>query len=298
MPSGAKKRKAAKKKKGAQPNSNNPKPSPAASTQDVKNEDDRQSEASSAASNPSHHDLLTEGEEEKVENRENAPQVEGVKIEAHDVVVEGNNAVPIEREFRTGEEFADKFEHNENERKSYDGGSSGSSRSSSSSSSDDESHGVKSSCAVIDIVPTISIGEASEAVVDCVPPVVSDKVLLLSESMEVNTSSPSVSKESGEKKGSIEAQVGGSETFYDGEATTPSVEYVEVASDLKTLAEETHERLSLSYNAPIATHDNRADLEKDSGVTEPLLVPPPHPVQTTSWKCCCGLFELFTGSDR
>ncbi|KAG6387105.1 hypothetical protein SASPL_152288 [Salvia splendens] len=294
MPSGAKKRKAAKKKQGAQPNSNNPNPSLAASTQDVKHEDDRQSdvgEASSTTSNPSHHDLLTEGEEEKVQNRENAPPVEGVKIE-------GNNAVPIEREFKTGEEFPEKFEHEETERKSYDGGSSGSSRCSSRSSSDDESHGVKRSHAVIDTVPAISIGEASEAVVDCVPPVVSDKVLLLSESMKVNTSSPSGSKESGEKKGSVEEQVGGSETFYDAEATTPFAEYVGVASDLKTSVEETRERLSLSYNAPIATHDNGADLEKDSGVTESLLVPPPRPVQTTSWKGCCGLFELFTGSDR
>ncbi|XP_057797668.1 uncharacterized protein LOC131013565 [Salvia miltiorrhiza] len=288
MPSGAKKRKAAKKRKGTQPN-NNPNPSPAASTQggsDVKHQDDRQSdvgEASSTASqeHPSHHDLLTEGEEEKIETRENAsnlPQVEGVKIEGDHIVVEGK-AVKIE------DEFSGKFEHEETERKSYDGGSSGSSSSSSSNSSDDESHAVKSSRAVIHTVPaTIMIGEASEAVVDCVPPVVSDKVSLLSEGVEGDTSAPSKFKENGSV---VE------------EATVPSVENVDAASDEKTCAvAETDERLSLSYNAPIATHDNGADLEKDSGVTKPLLVPPPRPVQTTSWKGCCGLFELFTGSDR
>ncbi|XP_042064527.1 uncharacterized protein LOC121808202 isoform X2 [Salvia splendens] len=172
----------------------------------------------------------------------------------------GNIAVPVERELKNGSELAGKFDHNETERKSYDGGSSGSSGSS--SCSDDESHGEK-----IDTVPTVTIVEASEAV------------------LEMNTSSQFVSKDNGEKKVSAEV-------------TTPSVEHVEVASDLKTSAEETDERFSLSYNAPIATHDNGVDLVKDSGVTEPLLVPPPCPVKTTSWKGCCGLFELFTSSYR
>ncbi|KAL1562606.1 hypothetical protein AAHA92_05170 [Salvia divinorum] len=240
MPSGAKKRKAAKRK-GTHPNTNDSNPSPSASTHDVKHQDGRQSgvgEASSTTSqdNPSHHDLSTEGEEEKIENSQNASQVEGVS----GIVVEGNSDVPVEREFKNGNEFGGKFVHDETERKSYDGGPSGSS-----SSSDDESHGDKNSLAAVDTVSTVAIVEASEAAVDCVPPVVSDK-----------------------------------------------------ASDLKTLAEETDERLSLSYNAPIATHDKGADLVKDSGVTEPLLVPPPRPMKTTSWKGCCGLFELFTDSDR
>ncbi|XP_042057378.1 uncharacterized protein LOC121801957 [Salvia splendens] len=241
MPSGAKKRKAAKRK-GTQPNTNNSNPSPAASTHDVKH----QSDVGAASS-------TTSQDKEK-----------------------GNSAVPVERELKNGSELGGKFDHDETERKSYDGGSS----ESSGSSSDDESHGDK-----INAVPTVAIVEASEAVVDCVPPVDSDKVSLLSESLAVNASSPFVSKDNGEKKGSAGV-------------STPSVEHVEAASDLKTSAEETDERLSLSYNAPIATHDNGADLVKDSGVTEPLLVPPPRPMKTTSWKGCCGLFELFTSSDR
>ncbi|KAH6826196.1 hypothetical protein C2S53_001633 [Perilla frutescens var. hirtella] len=375
MPSGAKKRKAAKKKKGTQPNSNNPNSSPAHSQRggDVHSD---VGEASSTASqdHPSHHDLLTEGEEEKIENRENVsnpPPVEGVQIEGEDEhgIVEERIAVPVEREFKVEDEFNRKngrFEHDETERKSYDGGSSGSS--SSSSSSDDESHDVKNiknSQAVVDTAPvsvkvdhslhgenieavsTTTIGEASDAVVDSVPPVASDKVSLLNESVEVDTVSPanssaapyvaeSVYKENGEKKGSVEEEVGVLESFKDAasqleeggvtesfkdaasqleevgisesfkdavsqleEATIPSVKNNAATSNPKTcLAEETDDRLSLSYNAPTPTYDNGADAEKDSGVTEPLLVPPPHPVQTTSWKGCCGLFELFAGSDR
>lgn len=346
MPSGAKKRKAAKKKKGTQPN-NNPNSSPAHSQGggDVQHQDDRHSDvgyASSTASqdHPSHHDLLTEGEEEKTENRENVsnpPPVEGVKIEGDNEhgIVEERIAVPVEREFKIEDEFDKKngrFEHDETERKSYDGGSSGSS-SSSSSNSDDESHDIKNSQAVVDTAPvsvkvdhslhgenieaisTTTIGEASDAVVDSVPPVVSDKVSLLNESVEVDTVYPanssaapyvaeSVVTENGKKKDSVEKEVGVSESFKDApsqleEATIPSVENIAATSDpKKCLVEEADDGLSLSYNAPIATYDNGADAEKDSGVNEPLLVPPPRPVQTTSWKGCCGLFELFAGSDR
>lgn len=231
---------------------------------DVKHQDDRQSDVGEASSttsqdHPSHHDLLTEGEEEhsgnRDENASNLPPVEGVKIEGddkHEVEIE-RNAIQAEREF--------KIEHDENERKSYDGGSSGSS---SSSSSDDESHRVETSHAAFDkapvsvegdhylhkenieVVPSITIGEASDAVVDSIPPVVSDKVSLLSESVE-----------DGENNGYVQ------------EATVPPVEKVPETSDpKKCAAEETDERLSLSYNVPIATHDNGADTEKDSGVTE------------------------------
>lgn len=336
MPSGAKKRKAAKKRKEIHPNNNpNPSPVPTQGGGDVKQHDDRQSdfgEASSTASqDPSQQDLLTEGEEEKIDNGENVsnlPTVVGEKSEgdnAHGIAVEGID-VPVEREFKIEDEFNKKngrFVYDETERKSYDGGSSGSS-SSSSSSSDDESHGIKSSQAVVDHslhvgniepVPTTTIGEASDGVVDSVPPVVSDKIALLSESVEVDTSSPANSsvapsvvkplfKENEEKKGSLEEQVGISETCKDAasqteEATIPSVEKITSTFDPKAcITEETDDRLSLSYNAPIVSLDNEADAEKDSGVTEPLLVPPPRPVETTSWKGCCGLFELFTGSGR
>lgn len=232
---------------------------------DVKHQDDRQSDVGDASSTTSqdhlsHHDLLTEGEEETSGN-----QADGVKTDGddkHEVEVERND-IQAEREFKIEGEVGGKFEQEENERKSYDGGPSGSS---SSSNSDDESHGVKTSHAAVDkapasseidnslqkdnveVVPPITIGEASEAVVDTIPPVISDKVSLLSETVE-----------DGEKKGSVE------------EATIPSVEKVPETSDPKKCsAEETDERLSLSYNAPTPTHDNGADAEKDSGVTQVL----------------------------
>lgn len=274
---------------------------------EVKQQDDRQSdfgEASSTTSqDPSHQDLLTEGEEDKIDNGENVsnlPTVVGEKSEGdneHGMVVEGIDA-PVEREFKIEDEFNKKnggFEHDETERKSYDGGSSGTS-SSSSSSSDDESHGIKSSQAVVDhslyvenIEPvlTATIEEASDVVVDSVPPVVSDKIALLSESVEVETGSPAKSsvapsvvkplfKENEEKKGYLEEQVGISKTCKDAaslteEATITSVEKITGSFDPKAcVTEETDDRLSLSYNSPIVSLENEADAEKDSGVTEVL----------------------------
>ncbi|KAL8507240.1 hypothetical protein ACS0TY_017962 [Phlomoides rotata] len=327
MPSGAKKRKAAKKKKGNQP-SNHPSPSSSASTHahggdDAKHQEDKDSEVSSPASQDHHsqHNLLTEGEEEEIDKREkdlNLPSVEGTKIEAGDernIVVEGAEEESSEKNGR--------FEHDETSRKSYDGGSSGSSGSSSSSSSDDESHGTKSNQAVVHITPIVDSvkvadtfsGEHVEAIdsthvegpsssiIENVTPVVSEKI---PEKAKLDMSSPannsavppiveSVFSANGEKKqSSVEEQVGVSEASNDAashekEAIIPSVE---------NIAQENNDQLNLSYNEPAAAADNGRDAEKDSGVTEPLLVPAPHAEQTTSWKSCCGLFELFSGSGR
>lgn len=272
---------------------------------DVKHQDDKESdvgEVSSPASQDhhSHHNLLTEGEEEEIEERKNVsnlPSVEGVKIEVadeHNIVVE-RTVIPVEGELEIEAESDKKngrFDHDETARKSYDGGSSGSSSSSSSSSSsDDESHGIKSSPAVVDIAPVSDIAaieEASDSVVENIPAVVSEKISFTGEKAEVDMSSPannsaapsiveSVFKENGEKKqSSVQDQVGLSETFKDAasqqeEAIIPSVENIAAVPDPNIcLAEETDDRLSLSYNAPIATADNGADADKDSGVTEVL----------------------------
>ncbi|KAL8032339.1 hypothetical protein ABFX02_13G089400 [Erythranthe guttata] len=62
----------------------------------------------------------------------------------------------------------------------------------------------------------------------------------------------------------------------------------------KCVTQENDDRLTLLHNAPRANDDNEAENEK--GVTEPLLAPSQLQVQKTSWKSCCGLFEVFSGS--
>ncbi|XP_051133764.1 uncharacterized protein LOC127253293 [Andrographis paniculata] len=64
------------------------------------------------------------------------------------------------------------------------------------------------------------------------------------------------------------------------------------------LSQSTEDQLMVSYNVPVAAGKNEAEHVSNSGVTEPVVHTAPRPVQTTSWKSCCGLFELFTGSGR
>ncbi|GER42756.1 adenylate kinase [Striga asiatica] len=54
----------------------------------------------------------------------------------------------------------------------------------------------------------------------------------------------------------------------------------------------------LPYNAPSATTDNGSENERDSADMQPLLHPSASPVQKASWRSCCGLFEVFSGSGR
>ncbi|CAK9163652.1 unnamed protein product, partial [Ilex paraguariensis] len=66
-----------------------------------------------------------------------------------------------------------------------------------------------------------------------------------------------------------------------------------------------HKRMKIKcwYNAPGADTSNGAEHLKDPEVPEcsdiqPLGDSALRPVQTTSWKSCCGLFELLTGSNK
>lgn len=179
----------------------------------------------------------------------------------------------------------------------------------------------------IEAIDSTHIEGASSSIMENVTPVVSEKI---SEKSELDMSSPvdnsagpsiveSVFNPNGEKKQSSEEQLGVSEASNDA-VNIPSVE---------NIARENNGQLNLSCNAPAAAADNGRDAEKGSGVTEvqsrfiltclfttifdcinfivylflnhflqPLLVPAPHAEQTTSWKSCCGLFELFNGSGR
>ncbi|KAI3456074.1 hypothetical protein Pfo_012737 [Paulownia fortunei] len=255
----------------------------------------------------------------------------------HIVLEESVVQVEREFKFKDESDRKDgRVEHDEATRKSYDGGSSGSS-SSSSSSSDNESHGIKNSQAAADIasvvdsvkladslsgrsaeaIHSVPIEEAGDSVVENIPAADSEKISVLCEQVEVNMISPadisiapyvveSVLKENGEKKlSSVGDKVGTSLTLVNAalereeETIVQSVDTTATILDPKEcVTQENDDRLTLPYNAPRATADNGAEHEKDSGVTEPLLVPSPCPVQKTSWKSCCGLFEVFSGSGR
>lgn len=330
MPSGAKKRKAAKKKKGNQSN-NHPNPSSAsahshAGDEDVKHQDDKGSDVGEVSSPASqdhhrHETLLTEGEEEEIEkewNLSNPPTVGELKTDTGHVQKALESVVRVETEIEIDNESGHK-----DEMKSYDGGSSGrSSSSSSSSSSDNESHGIKNSESAMDISSVVdstkvadSLSAMSADSIFSAPTKeardsVAEKISVSGEQVGVDISSPtnitvapyvveSGDQENGGKKlNSVEDKVGTSMALErKEEAIVQSVQATATISGPKeSVAQETDERLTLPYNAPSATADNEAEHKKDSGVTQPLLVPSPHRVHGTSWKSCCGLFEVFSGS--
>ncbi|XP_011085295.1 uncharacterized protein YGR130C-like isoform X2 [Sesamum indicum] len=336
MPSGSKKRKAAKKKKENQPNNHPNNPSPAsAHSHDLKNQDDKESdvgEVSSPASQDhhSHQNFSREGEEEEIEGGENisnVPSAERVKIEVvgdPNIVVE-ESIIPVEREFKIEDESDIKDgKHDDSTKESNKGGSSGSSSSSSGSSSDDESHDIKSSQAVADVASVVDSGKAADClsgaqaeaihtanIEEAEDPIIENIPAFVPEKTADDPADPSlvesVFKENGVKKlKSFEDKVGSSAVSdvtvsqqKEEEASSPPVEdKIKIPDQKEYVEQETDDRLTLSYNAPIATADSGAERENDSGVTEPLLAPATRPVQTTSWKSCCGLFEVFTGSGR
>ncbi|XP_016495081.2 uncharacterized protein LOC107814223 [Nicotiana tabacum] len=74
------------------------------------------------------------------------------------------------------------------------------------------------------------------------------------------------------------------------------------ASDAKaSVVKEDEDKLELSYNAPTVDVTVHPDNVKDTPTRECYEHQPvalaPRPVQTTSWKSCCGLFEVFAGSN-
>ncbi|KAK6133563.1 hypothetical protein DH2020_032692 [Rehmannia glutinosa] len=226
-------------------------------------------EVSSPASQDHHSSQsnLTEEEEEEIDegdNVSNHPSVEGVKIvDKPPNTVTEENFVPVEREFKIDDESDRKndggFEHDETASKSYDGGSSGDS-SSSNNSSDDESHEIKS----------------SQAVVENIPAVISEKKSLLGEKSELDMSFPA-------NNNSVAPTIVESELKENGEKMPSSGEdKVGISDTTECIAQETDDRSSLSYNPPIASVNNGADQEKDSGISEVL----------SRFSCAC-LFVLL-----
>ncbi|KAH6825578.1 hypothetical protein C2S53_017550 [Perilla frutescens var. hirtella] len=281
MPSGAKKRKAAKKKKENQNQPNNS----AHGDEGVKQHDDRESDVGEVSS-PTSEDrqkLPMEGEDEEIEKDSGvtgpSPTVEGSRFDngKEQVRVE-ESLVKVEKDIKIEDELSVKdgiVDYDEANSKAYDGGSSGSSGGGS-SSSDDESHGIKKEQA-----------ESSIALVESVD--VADSYVVVSTLEEnggkkfssVCTSEPSVNAASLGKE----------------EANLQSSECTPTTLDSKECVSQEDDRSTSPYIAPRAAEDNGAQHMKDHVVTQPVVAPPfPHPVQKTSWKSCCGLFEVFSGS--
>ncbi|KAH0685191.1 hypothetical protein KY289_018729 [Solanum tuberosum] len=59
------------------------------------------------------------------------------------------------------------------------------------------------------------------------------------------------------------------------------------------------DKLEIPYDVPAVDAGVRAkDMEGSPHEHQPLVDLDPRPVQTTSWKSCCGLFEVFAGSNK
>ncbi|XP_073156919.1 uncharacterized protein [Henckelia pumila] len=309
MPSGSKKRKAARKKKENQSVSNH-----SDGDDDVKQQDDKDSDVGELSSPTSqdhngHQDLLTEGGEEEIEKGENTshtPAEESLKTkdsEEPSIVVEDDVVVPVDREFEIEDKSSKKADGNSSRSSSRS-----SSGNSSDSSSDDESHCIKKGEAAKDIAPVLELGNGNESfsavpaenivgaeiddgvdsVVENFPTEELKNISTLGDKVETDTSiSPFIIEpiESEEKRLGFVEDNGSSTVIMDVplKRKDESIENI-VAPDIKECVTQ-------------ESHDIGVELEKDSGVTEVLLVPAPRPVQTT-WKSCCGLFEVFSRSGR
>lgn len=84
----------------------------------------------------------------------------------------------------------------------------------------------------------------------------------------------------------------------------PTSEKAEVCSDAKDPATDVQEdKLELSYNSHVGHTSNGAELvtnyqNPEYSSNQPPVASTSQAVQKTSMKSCCGLFELFTSSDR
>ncbi|CAI9787984.1 unnamed protein product [Fraxinus pennsylvanica] len=320
MPSGAKKRKAAKKKKAVESSSNNnnnsiPPDSTAQShgDDDLKHQDDKDSdgvEVSSPAPQEhcSHHYSFTEDEGVEVEQElitSNVPSDRSIFL------VEGE---------LNGEDESDRKDI----KIVYDGGEPGSS---SSTSSDDESHVVEDSKIVIENVTfvdsakpvnflseqqaeeihVVSVEEDSDLVKKTSPVVDLEKISMLDEKVQVGicaTESELKANEM-EKLSYADEKVIISATIVDvvseRNEDVPTDGLIEIAaatSNAKECAtQENDDKLTPSYALPRVDANKEVEREKDNKFPEVLAAPDPcRPVQTTSWKSCCGLFEVLSGS--
>ncbi|XP_073061329.1 uncharacterized protein [Primulina eburnea] len=327
MPSGSKKRKAARKKKENHPVSNH-----SNGCDDIKQQDDKDSDVGELSSlnshdHDSHQSHLKEGleeENEKGENISHTPAEEKLKIK-------DGEGPRIDREF----EIEDKSSNKDDGSSSGSSGNSDSSRSSSDDESDfikkgeaaiditpvvdlgngneslsggpaehivraeiddgvDSGNGNESlSGGPAENIVHAEIDDGVDSVVENSPAEELKNTSILGEKVETDTCiAPYIigPMESDVKRLGLVEDNGISKVFMDVPLKKDeSIENIVTLDRKDCVTQESHDRVAA---------DIGVELEKDSGVTEVLLVPAPHPVETTTWKSCCGLFEVFAGSRR
>uniref|UniRef100_A0A5B6Z4T1 Putative enolase-phosphatase E1 n=1 Tax=Davidia involucrata TaxID=16924 RepID=A0A5B6Z4T1_DAVIN len=178
---------------------------------------------------------------------------------------------------------------------------------------------------VTQITDCVPVGEAYNLAVETAPVVDSDKVSLSEEVVQVTeTESAPIEnfmasdvvelglKKDGERMlTSVEEGTGVSSVVMDlgsqnKEDIVVSTSDQNAAASLDAMgfaAQENEDKLLVSFNASRVDTNNGAEHIKTSGIPEssdsqPLVASAPGARQTTSWKSCCGLFEVLTGSNR
>uniref|UniRef100_A0A7N0SWA5 Uncharacterized protein n=1 Tax=Kalanchoe fedtschenkoi TaxID=63787 RepID=A0A7N0SWA5_KALFE len=287
MPSGAKRRKAAAaKKKKEQAAPTGPEAGSFNGVEDLKGQE---SDGGEAGSSPGSQDVLgdrgsspvrqNESEKDVVEEVVVGVEVGVVKVDADE------GGVEITRELEPVEVLESR------DLGKSDGGSSASS--SSSSSSDDEKVDVEKT------EPAQDSAEVVETVVDVAAPVLADEEVVIvseappAEELPEDLDEPVLLESSSEMNATTEVALPVHAPTIESHGESSQVD----PSDVK----DAEDKVPTSSYSPVAATSNGGVHLKDQeihGSTENQTPEPqaPLPVQRTSWKGCCGLFEVFAGS--
>ncbi|CAM8994791.1 unnamed protein product [Rhodiola kirilowii] len=304
MPSGAKRRKsaAAKKKKEQEASSGS---EATGSFNGVENLNGQESDVGEVSS-PASQDPLQSGGQSFTEEggyTDSSPvrQIDSVKdIVEEDVLVEGvgvvkvdedNGSVEITKELKSGE-VSESRDLSVEVCQGAEGSSDGSS---SSSSSDDEKIDVEKTDVVLDSDQVEEVYEVVENTVDSpVPDSIVEEIVYVSEASPVeepyeDPDRPAFSN-SEVKATTVDALP----------VLPPTIEGLGKSSNVESDVEDADGKALPPADSPIAVPSNGVVHFKDPeihGSTENLtpVLQAPLSVHRTSWKGCCGLFEVFTG---
>ncbi|KAL1555902.1 hypothetical protein AAHA92_11585 [Salvia divinorum] len=268
MPSGAKKRKSAKKKNQNQPNNH----SDSAPAHTHGDDDDVMHQEDGEGSN------VVELSSPASEDHEKPPvQAEAGGASSMEGSTVGNGEA--EKEIKIEDESGVKhgiIDHDEANRKLCDGGSSSSG--SCGSSSDDESRGIKRGEAEPSVASTGSVAMDDSLSAKLVEPVYDSQAAI---SVAPDAVEPTLEEIGGKEHGTVEERTC---TSVEG-AGVGSAESTPKTFDRKECVTKENDNRSPSPRVDLDGGEQRV---KDSVATQPF--------QKTSWKSCCGLFEVFSGS--
>lgn len=81
--------------------------------------------------------------------------------------------------------------------------------------------------------------------------------------------------------------------------TAPPVDSIKTVDSSSTVVTQISDNIpAREVNHLVEENVSVVDSAKVLSVEKPQVASAPQTVQTTSWKSCCGIFELFTGSNR